>query len=1652
MNPFTTLEEIRRRTAEGVVGQTGINHPGLAAEIRTRLGSFDTAVGGVTQEPVLEAALPYVTSDQTLGDLAGGLLDPALVDALEGADTPDRPYRFERFMKPYAHQIAAWRALSEDPPRSVLVTSGTGSGKTECFLVPILNDLARQAAAGPGRLEGVQAIMLYPLNALIASQQERLRAWTRPFGGKIRFALYNALMDTRVKAEVANLTPEEVVDRIRLRASPPPILVTNVTMLEYMLLRPDDAPILGKSKGSLRYIVLDEAHSYEGAKAAEIALLLRRVCLAFGVSPSDVRVVATSATIGRGAAVEQALEAFLSDVSGSPRERISIIQGQQRLPTMPPLREDAGTPSAGDFDYLGGHPRVRPLLDQLHNGPLPWSRMAAAGETLGLSASDLALRLAHAESSVGERLAPLRVHTFHRAVSGLWSCLDPACTRRRPNGWPFGAIHHQYGEICGCGAPLFEIVTCSACGEPFLNAEEHLGRGLQQPRRTRIADEFAADADRDAPDGEDGSDEQAPADTTPTNFVPRLLPVRALKAGGRPLSLEAATGVVHDMEGPGRLNLIAYRRSVPERCPSCGAREREGADLIRPIRFGAPFILGGATPVLLADAAMPDAARDPHTISRLGAAPPSGGRQLLSFTDSRQGTARLAAKLQTTSERNFVRSMIYHAVQDSLVAVATPETTAQLRSEIEALRTLTGPVFRQMLVNKERDLAALEGPGSGGGGLPWADMVDVLSARPEVRVWLGQVWATRDRRFSGLRDLAEFLLLREFVRRPPRANAPETLGLARLRFPHIDNLPDAHVSAAFAAKGGTAQEWRDLLYLLVTFIARGRSAVQVPWEVMHWIPPKAGVRTLVFRHDQPLSPTQIGWPRFTAPPGGRVPSGRPPMVANLICQLLGLNLTDPVDRTLIDDIFADAWRDLGQLFRRPGRSDLALDFRQAVVAPVTVAWYCPLTRRLLDVALRGLSPYGARNSGDSGILAERLDLPRHPVPYPERSELTALEARSRIGSWLATDPAVTALRERGAWSDLSDRIAHFSDYFRSAEHSAQQPPSKLRLYENDFKVGAINVLNCSTTMEMGVDIGSVSHVMMTNLPPSIANYRQRIGRAGRRGQPLSMGFTFCKDRPLDREAFRDPERYLTRQLRAPRVTLDSRVIVQRHVNALLFAAFVRRQQVNALSMEAGAFFGCCAGVGDVETEKSPARQMAEWVLLDETREALAPQVIRLTRLSVLAGDEGVYAATAEAIEAVRADFAGEWRGVQGLAVGCEDATAIERLAIQLRRMCKDYLLSFLGNRGFLPSHGFPSDVVSFVIRTDQPDGKNDLEERARFNAYPQRRLDIAIREYAPGSEIVLDGLVHKSAGVTLNWKRPATEEAVNEVQALMMRWTCGHCGESGSRRNRGTEVEPCVACGSQTLKWFEYLQPAGFAVDLRVEPHADADVVSYVPPEPTAVSARMSEWSGLPARLQGRQRSSREGTVFFCNAGPLRTGYTLCLRCGRADDHAGTPHRPLVGSEAECDGPARRFAIKTDLRLGHQITTDVFELQPQAWPQPGAGLALIVAVREALGRRLGVEPDEMGVAIARRTDSNNQMTVSLFLHDKASGGAGFAIQATNLVDDLLPDIEHILDCPVPECVKACPACVLTGDLNDEEASMLDRHTALLWVRRREQAI
>lgn len=209
-------------------------------------------------------------------------------------------------------------------------------------MVPILDHLSRKLDKNAGKLVGVNALFLYPLNALIQSQQERLSAWTGPFSGDIRFCLYNGQTPDKQPQHLRDATPHQVIDRETLRASPPPILVTNATMLEYMLVRAQDAPILQKSMGMLKWIVLDEAHSYIGSQAAELSLLLRRVLHGFGVEPADVRFVATSATIGDpNGEAGQKLRQFLAGLAGISLDQVHVVSGIFRLTRMPTAGRNA---------------------------------------------------------------------------------------------------------------------------------------------------------------------------------------------------------------------------------------------------------------------------------------------------------------------------------------------------------------------------------------------------------------------------------------------------------------------------------------------------------------------------------------------------------------------------------------------------------------------------------------------------------------------------------------------------------------------------------------------------------------------------------------------------------------------------------------------------------------------------------------------------------------------------------------------------------------------------------------------------------------------------------------------------------------------------------------------------------------------------------------------------------------------------------------------------------------------------------------------------------------------------------------------------------------------------------------------------------------
>jgi DEAD/DEAH box helicase domain-containing protein len=1631
-SPLAIDGRLRDRVADAVIAQTGSRNATLNAYLRERLSGRDIERGALFSEPVFEGAASYQSSGQTPQSLANDLLHPDLAAALS-AGAPGGDYRFD--YPAYAHQLAAWKLLTAEQRNSVLVSSGTGSGKTECFLVPLLNDLAIESERA-GRLSGVRALMLYPLNALIASQEERLRQWTRPFQGRIRFGLYNGLMldkrkSTRDLDEAS--TPEQVLYRSTLRTDPPPILVTNSTMLEYMTIRRQDRPLVERSRGMLRWIIIDEAHSYVGSAAAEISLLLRRVLQTFEVKSSDVRFVATSATIGGSdEGARRDLQRYLADLAGVDLERVHVVFGERELVTLPqpgPSEAIADTHAAGRS--LQQNPAVQALIRQAEAGPISLSQAAVHAKAAGTTTEALLEGVAAKALDGGRPLLPMRVHKFIRAVSGLWSCLDTGCSGGKPTDWPFGAVLFERADACPyCAAAVFEILNCSECGEAWLNAFDH-GDRLSPLVTAPDGDEYAAAGAMSvgAFEADDEDLKQAEPETAPRIGRRRLLGVRPF-ARCKELTIDPKSGVLLERRSDGSA-VLASDELLDDACPSCGVGPTaETQSPLRPFRYGAPFLLQNATPTLL------EGVSTHLSDERLV---PGEGRQLLSFTDSRQGTARFAANIETQSERGYVRAFIYHMAQRALPSGGDPEQREALERQIAKFEPLAAdPDYSEMLDQKRAQLAALDQPRP----IAWKAIVQALADDPTVKHWIRQVWHDRDERYrNSPEEFAEFLLLRELARRPRRANAVETMGLARLTFASIESLGDAAVPSEFRSKGLEAQDWRDFLYFLVDVSIRNLFVIRMDRRDARWLlPRKAFLRNIVGPHDPLGSPSDKAWPKARA---GSVKSN----AVKLLERVLKLDASEPQDRATLNDILERAWHGVRTLLDN-NATTFALDFARASLEPVRDAWLCPVTNRVLPRLALGLSPYALRGSlPGADRRPDPIKLPTLPITFPR----TAAD-RNLIANYLRADAVTTELRDRGVWSDLHTRAATFAPYIRAEEHSAQQPPSRLRGFEEEFKRHEINLLACSTTMEMGVDIGSVEAVLNTNVPPSIANYRQRVGRAGRRGQSFSTSLTLARNTPLDREAFRRPVEYLKRELRAPLVKLDSNRIVQRHVNALLLARWFAEANGQLTKTKSGDFFGCPGDLSSPASAEAPVILFARWLADPTTELQTRTPIGGLVSGTILErrGDllEVARIAFAEAHDA----YSKTWAALRDQArdVSPEAVSSLEK---RVRRMCGEPLLKELANRSLLPGHGFPNSVVPFINdcaeTRDRDQGSHNADDDRRNDRrydYPSRNADVAIREYAPGAEVVIDGLVWTSAGVTLNWQRPATDLDAREVQSLRSFWRCESCKTAGAGHSAPSS---CIQCGEGGLLVRRFLEPAGFRVAWSDKPHAHTDAARYIEPETPAVSAGDAAWVPLMDAALGRYRASQDGHVFHLSNGPSKTGYRVCLECGRAapessgalaDHDSLTPRK---GAAGRCPGNDRTFAITEPIALGHEVLTDVAELQPSGLSDLGAAWALASAMRESLCRGLGIETRELGLSVEARTGIIGDRTHSIFLFDQSTGGAGYAPQLFADIPTLLASVAQRLDCPA-KCESGCSSCVLAADLFAQQ-EIVDRKAALAFV-------
>jgi ATP-dependent helicase YprA (DUF1998 family) len=1671
---YTSLaEQLTRRATRAVLGLTGFRNDALREHLRERFGKDPGVSGSFLADPVFEATFGWQQATAKMSDLDGVLLNTKLLLALDKPQKKDliEDYTFPLDRHPYQHQLEAWQSLiQENPPRSVLISSGTGSGKTECFLVPILNDLAqelddRQDAC----LTGVRALFLYPLNALIKSQEDRLVAWSEPFEGKLRFCLYNG--DTP-ELPNKNHWKCKVPDRRTLRNNPPPIVVTNTTMLEYMLVRNQDKPIIEKSKGKLRWIVIDEAHTYLGSQAAELTLLLRRVLHAFECKSENVHFVATSATLGDASEEsKQRLRLFLADIAGVPIEQVTVVMGERDVPHLPKvlLAQHEQRPALQElwemtpeerFDVLAKDPFTRRLREQL---TLKASRLTdlvallygdkaiAQDRQTTLTLLDLCTQANKKLDKKKEKtpFLPLRGHFFQRTLNGLWACSNSECSGRHNTyldspEWAFGAVFLERRESCShCESPVFELVQCGECGAEYLSAaEEHKdGKDWLRQRRNELSeDEFQQELE---PPDEDEADDAEVEIPTDSKQLPRLVTNHKLatqKHWG--LSPDGQLDVLGKTGKP--INLL----DIANECPVCTTKEKptKPNSLFRPIRVGAPFLLSTAIPALLEPLA-PMKGDDPR---------PFGGRRLITFTDSRQGTARFAAKLQQDSERDYIRSLIYHHLAANAQKSDESEI-AKLTSQITELEKVvkTSPILAPTLEKYRQDLKKITSLALA--YFPWSEMGNKLRQEDDFNRWL--IPRLKRETYGDLSDvdLIKLCLLREFFQRPRRQFSLENLGMAQLCYPELEK---AKLPAAMSQKNVSLDEWKTLLHVAIDLIVRGNKALAVTPELIRWFGYPGHISYLLQPKKEKTQFTQRTWPFASNP---QIKNNR---LARLLAYAFKFDLDKKEHLDQLDEILNEIWRGISPLLSA-SEYGFRLDLeKQAQIVEVRDAWFCPLTRRLLPVTFRGITPYLSSNTSDDLVLCKKVTMPRIPYPF----WLTTDDDDSKE-YWLENDPIVKQLRDVAAWINISDRIARFSRYWRAAEHSAQISGNDLTQRETKFKEGEINLLSCSTTMEMGVDIGGLTAIAMNNVPPHPANFLQRAGRAGRRGETSAVSFTLCKATPHGEAVFNNPLWPFETRLSIPKVALESAPIVQRHINSLVLSAFLSERTNSGLhKLTTGWFFET-----EIENTSPTYERFKDWCGRDaQQQEHLTMGITNLIRRSVLDGRQPSYLLerTSEAIQSVAQQWladltalTAQWEIVKTKEGDSKPEKAIN---LQLERLRGEYLLGILATFGFLPGYGFPTDVVSLITTTAEELARKSKastrereDNRSKRAGYPSRNLAVAIRDYAPGTDTVLDGRVYRSQGLTLNWQVPAEAEAAPEIQSLKWVWRCLTCGNNGIRQIRPERCPYCAEADSSKLTTHQFIRPAGFAVEIRHKPHNNVTTPQYIPVRDPLISLNGTDWMALPTPIFGRYRSSIQGNLFHHSDGLHGKGYALCLVCGWADSmiiedaepklaKSFKDHKRLRGGknddrETICPGNNNDWAIKENLWLGIATQTEIFELQLNDIEGKGidktVAYTLAVALRRALCLELGIEEAEIGAFSASSRNIEDQQTYSIYLYDTATGGAGYSSQAVSILNTLLTKVrDNVLPCP-SKCDAACQACLLTYD-TQHHLDDLNRHKVL----------
>lgn len=1718
-----TIEQLHAALRDYIEATYHIADPKLIAQRRQLLNE----PGVIHQIPYLEST-PKYQSGSAFREING--LPAGALEAFEllSSDVDGQPRVIHD--PAYTHQVKAitWSLVEK---RNLVIMTGTGSGKTESFLLPILGKLAREASETPDVFReqpAMRALILYPMNALVNDQLGRLRAmfgdprlaqlFSKWAGRPARFARYTSrtpyagvrtrkkdqnrlksFEDFYVDLERASRSPAdpdyelatalkselksrgkwpakpdlvkwfgekkslwtdrtgkptravtrpldvELVTRHEVQEAPPDLLVTNYSMLEYMLMRPIERTIFDRTAEWLKLnpnetflVVLDEAHLYRGAPGAEVGLLLRRLRARLGIGVERLQVICATASFDESSYAPS----FGAQLSGAPAQTFKSVTGdlaraEHAAPGEdmdakvfsevdldafygpPTLRKLAikkvldyrGVKETGDIEHdlyaaLAKYPPLGQLINRTMGDATPLEQLAkvvfptAAGDIADRAITSLlALSSVARPSASAAGLLPCRVHNFFRGLPGLWVCLDAGCSELasdQRNGI-CGRLYSQPRERCGCGAQVLEYFTCRNCGSSYARGYTD---NIESPRHLW---------------SHPGSKLHLSTGDVEPLFPLDLLLEEPLKPDVVELkSLDLVTAALDARnEGPRKRDIYVRRDR------SSGASDDDGHQDTR-LEVRGEFVpcgICGGTAAFARSTVQDHQTKGDQPfqtlVSRqLQVQPPSQqqgtsfaplrGRKVLAFSDSRQVAARLAPNLQMYSTRDALRPMLVLGFEQ-LSAVTAIQQKVSLDDAY--LAVLLASAIHNVRLRPELI------PGESLGG---ADKVRQALASVEkpndsqlFELWLDM--KSEKAPSALLDDIYKSLL-------------DKHLGLEPLAFASVSVKGDK-LQKVFALPSipGVAESSDQKLELVEA------------WLRCWWRSPGAGI----WMRDMPES-----WWLRSHSLGTSVKSHKGSFEAMrkfLADKTLVKTFTSEWLPKLMIELTGEV--EAGQ--RRMLASNLSLRFGGAWQRCAT----CKSVHRPVSTLRRCLDCGSGRVAMlhpdvDEAFVARKGNYRKPVIETRNGAPLLSLIAAEHTAQ-------LNSAGSEEAFSRAEEHELLFQDVELVWKGIVRNPT-------------AIDVLSSTTTMEVGIDIGALSGVALRNMPPGRANYQQRAGRAGRRGNAVATVVSFGSADSHDEHYFSNPQGMVSGKVIDPKLALANAEIARRHIRAFLLQSYHQAKVVVVNPAESQDLFSTLGTVSDFlsstgqlnrddfaswlsENAGELQRSLRDWLPM-ELGEEREPLVLEMVEDCLQAVDKALSEPTVEGkisptSENEQSDGP---EGESGFEVGEERPTIGAAPTTLLNR-----LLYF----GILPRYAFPTDVASFTVFDEK---SNSFRHIARFS--PSQSLPIALSQYAPGKEVWIANKCYTSAAVY----SPIQSERSKAYRERMCYRECSTCGFAETRDvallPRGS-ISDCIACGdTDTFGPAQYwMRPPGFAHPYNRAPVTspdDSPETSYATRAKLMIPTPPADANWLKVNERARVFPSREH-LLVSNTGPEKKGYTYCSWCGaiEADTDPSPklrgPHtKPFPDKEPTCDGT---HSTK-HLILGTKFITDValfslqlgrpLELRPGTYPTNVALRTVCEALAKAAALMLGIEPGEVLAeyrpAITEDSAGRDGLQAEVFLYDTLPGGAGFARLAAEDAPTLFSiALDAMRHCP-GGCDASCYRC-LRSFKNKVEHRLLDRH-------------